>query len=157
MCAQTVRSKPRGLLRWFFRMPVWMFRFGFGGFMPWWIMLTTVGRKSGRPHRAVVDIVQRNGEAVYVVAAYGRGADWVRNLEANPSLKAQTGWRQFDAKSVFLSEADTSTFLLDFYRRRPTYSRSVMRAIGMKVDSEEDVRMAASRMLVVRIEKAWRT
>jgi len=51
MCAGGVRSKPRGLLRLFFRMPVWMFRFGFGGLMPWWIMLTTVGRKSGQPRR----------------------------------------------------------------------------------------------------------
>jgi hypothetical protein len=41
---------------------VWMFRLGFGGLVPWWIMLTTVERKSGKPRRAVVDIVQRNGD-----------------------------------------------------------------------------------------------
>jgi deazaflavin-dependent oxidoreductase (nitroreductase family) len=154
MCAQDVRSKPRGVLRWFFRVPVWMFRLGLGGFMPWWIMLTTVGRKSGMPHGAVVDIVQRDDDKIYVVAAYGRRADWVRNLEANPSLKGQVGWSKFDAEAVFLEEADKNAFLLDLYRRRLTYTRTAMRAIGVKLENEEDVRVAASKMLVVQIKKS---
>jgi deazaflavin-dependent oxidoreductase (nitroreductase family) len=154
MCAQDVRSKPRGLLRWLFRVPVWMFRLGLGGFMPWWIMLTTVGRKSGIPRRAVVDIVQRDGDKIYIVAGYGRHADWVRNLKANPSLKGQIGWSKFDAEAVFLEEADKSAFLLDLYRRRPTYARSATRAIGIKLENEDDVRTAASKMLVLQIRKA---
>jgi deazaflavin-dependent oxidoreductase (nitroreductase family) len=131
-----------------------MFRLGFGGFMPWWIMLTTVGRKSRKPHRTVVDIVQRDGDKIYVVAAYGRRADWVRNLKANPSLKGQIGWSRFDAKAVFLEEADRNAFLLDLYRRRPTYTRTAMRPIGVKLENEEDVRTAASKMLVLQIKKA---
>jgi deazaflavin-dependent oxidoreductase (nitroreductase family) len=154
MCAQDVRSKPRGLLRWLFRVPVWMFRLGLGGFMPWWIMLTTVGRKSGIPRRAVVDIVQRDGDKIYIVAGYGRHADWVRNLKANPSLKGQISWSKFDAEAVFLEEADKNAFLLDLYRRRPTYARSAMRAIGIKLENEDDVRTAASKMLVLQIRKA---
>jgi len=101
MCARGVRSKPRGLLRRFFRVPVWTFRLGFGGFMRSWIMPTTVGRRSSMPHRTVVDIVQREGDTTYV-AAYGRAADWIRNLEANRSLNADIGWREFDAKAIFL-------------------------------------------------------
>jgi deazaflavin-dependent oxidoreductase (nitroreductase family) len=154
MCAQDVRSKPRGLQRWLFRVPVWMFRLGFGGLMPWWIMLTTVGRKSGMPHRAVVDIVQRDRDKIYIVAGYGHRADWVRNLKANQSLKAQIGWSQFDANAIFLEEADKNAFLLDLYRRRPTYARTAMRAIGVKLENEEDVRTAASKMLVLQIKKS---
>ena len=140
-------------MRFFFRVPVWMFRLGFGGFMSWWIMLTTVGRKSGLPHRTVVDIVQRDGNKTYVVAAYGRRADWVRNLQANPSLEGQIGWDRFDAKATFLSEAERDAFLFDLYHQRPTYTRLVMRAIGVKLENEEDVRRAASKMLVLRIDK----
>ena len=89
-------------------------------------------------------LLERKDDATYVVAAYGRGAVWVYSLEANRSLSAQIGWRQFDAKAVFLSEAESTAFLVDLYRRRPTYSRSVMRAIRVKIESEEDVRTVAS-------------
>jgi deazaflavin-dependent oxidoreductase (nitroreductase family) len=131
-----------------------MFRLGFGGFMPWWIMLTTVGRKSGIPHQVVVDIVQRDGDKIYVVAGYGRRADWVRNLKANPFLKGQIGWSQFDGEAVFLEETDKNAFLLDLYRRRPTYARTAMRAVGVKLENEEGVRTAASKMLVLQIKKS---
>jgi deazaflavin-dependent oxidoreductase (nitroreductase family) len=153
MATEALRAKPRGLLRLFFRMPVWLFRLGLGGFMPWWVLLTTVGRKSGKLHRTVVDIVQRDGDAVYLIAAYGYRADWVRNLEANGVLKAQIGWRKFDARAAFLPREHAGNLLVDFYRRRPGYTRAVMRSVGVEIRDENDVRAGAAKMLVVRVDK----
>ena len=148
------RARPRGLLGWFFRMPVWLFRLGLGRFMPWWIMLTTVGRRSGRPRQNVVDVVKRDADAVYVIAAYGDRADWVRNLKANPSLKAQMRGHTFGARAVFLPGDEAGGLMVDLFRSRPAYVRAVLRAIGVQAASEEDVRNAGVNMLVVKIEKA---
>jgi deazaflavin-dependent oxidoreductase (nitroreductase family) len=147
------RSKPRGWLGWFFRMPVGLFRIGLGRFMPWWILLITTGRKSGRLRYNVVDVVKREGEAVFVLAAYGQQADWVRNLKANPSFKAQLGGRTFAARATFPSGAEAGQLMVELLRERPQYTRAVLRAIGVTSDREEDVRKAGERMLVVRIEE----
>ena len=40
-----------------------------------------------------------------------------------------------------------------FYRHRPAYTRAVFRAIGIQIKSEEDIRLAGARMLVVKIEE----
>jgi hypothetical protein len=50
--------RPGALLRWFFRAPVMLYRIGLGRLMFGQVMLTTVGRKSGQPRRAVVDLLK---------------------------------------------------------------------------------------------------
>jgi deazaflavin-dependent oxidoreductase (nitroreductase family) len=149
-----MKSKPRGLLRWFLRMPIWLFRSGLDRFMPGWIMLTTTGRRSGKPRRNVVDVARREGDTVYILAAYGEKADWVRNLKADSSLKAQIGGRKFDARAAFLPGEEAGDLMVALFRNRPAYVRAVLRAIGVQVANEEDVRRAGAGMLTVRIERA---
>jgi deazaflavin-dependent oxidoreductase (nitroreductase family) len=60
-------------------------------------LLETIGRHSGRPRvTPVCDGLQ--GDTFWVVAQHGRGADYVRNLEANPRVRvkgslSRGGWR----------------------------------------------------------------
>ncbi|MBH0779891.1 nitroreductase/quinone reductase family protein [Nocardia bovistercoris] len=54
------------------------------------LVLTTVGRKSGRPHRVVLTAPVTDGDAMIVVAS--RGGDpvdpaWLHNLRAEPSVR----------------------------------------------------------------------
>ncbi len=47
--------------------------------------ITTIGRKSGRPHRVEVALRQLNGQ-VYLLTTQGGPRDWAANLLANPEF-----------------------------------------------------------------------
>ncbi|MEV8022061.1 nitroreductase family deazaflavin-dependent oxidoreductase [Streptomyces sp. NPDC086554] len=65
------------------------------------LILTTIGRKSGR-QRSTPLIYQPYGDAVLVVASNG-GADapplWYRNLEANPEVQVQVKGDSYTARA----------------------------------------------------------
>ncbi len=57
------------------------------GVIPHTVMMTTVGRKTGRPHRLPVTLVQ-HGDQIWLVAPYGP-VDWVRNARAAGRVSLQ--------------------------------------------------------------------
>jgi deazaflavin-dependent oxidoreductase (nitroreductase family) len=64
------------------------------GYLPGTFVLETIGRSSGRPRRTPVG-GHLDGETLWVVAEHGRRANYVRNLESDPSVrvKARGRWR----------------------------------------------------------------
>jgi len=52
--------------------------------------LTTIGRRSGRPHRIEIWFAAHNGR-LYLRAGDRDRADWVRNLRANPRVTVELG------------------------------------------------------------------
>jgi deazaflavin-dependent oxidoreductase (nitroreductase family) len=121
--------------------------------MPAQVMLTTVGRKSGRPRRAVVDVLKHdsNTDTYYVVSAYGRSSNWYRNLEANPAIRAQVRWRRFPARATTLSRSEAEEVLLDYWRRHRRAARMLLRLVGLKANTEEEARAAAAEIKMVAI------
>jgi len=140
-------------MRWIYRAPVVLYRMGLGGLMFGQVMLTTVGRKSGRPRRAVVDVLKHDAASgtYYVVSAYGASSNWYRNLEANPEVRVQVGWRRFAARAIPLPEQEAEEIFLDFWRRHRLYVRTMFRLIGLRVATEEEARAAAGELKVVAI------
>ncbi|MFS2293339.1 MAG: nitroreductase family deazaflavin-dependent oxidoreductase [Actinomadura sp.] len=65
------------------------------------LLLTTVGRRSGKEHTTPL-IYQKEGDAYIVVASKG-GADdhpdWYKNLQANPEVKVQVKGDKFTARA----------------------------------------------------------
>jgi deazaflavin-dependent oxidoreductase (nitroreductase family) len=146
--------RPGVLGRLFFRAPIMLYRIGLGGLMPMQLLITTVGRRSGQPRRAVVDVL-RHGAATdtyYVVSAYGETSDWYRNLKANPAVCVQVRWRRFPARAAALPQDEAEELLVDYWRGHRLYARATMRLVGVKAASEEDVRAAAARLRVVAIK-----
>ena len=64
-------------------------------------ILETIGRKSGRPRRNPVTNGLDDG-VFWIVAEHGRGASYVRNIEANPRVRVRVGrrWREGTARIV---------------------------------------------------------
>jgi deazaflavin-dependent oxidoreductase (nitroreductase family) len=146
--------RPGRLFRLFARAPIMLYRIGLGGLMPMQLLLTTVGRKSGRPRQAVVDVLRHDAatDTYYVVSAYGARSDWYRNLQANPAVRVQVRWRKFPARAATLPKEEAEEVLLDHWRRHRLYSRVTLRLVGLKATSEEEVRAAAGQLRVVAIQ-----
>src|SRR5689334_21602138 len=54
------------------------------------LYLTTVGRRSGRPHRIEIWFAAQDGR-LYLLSGGRDRADWVRNLQANPRVTVELG------------------------------------------------------------------
>ncbi len=59
-----------------------------------WALLETTGRKSGLPRRVPIGDGLR-GDSFWIVTEHGWGADYVRNIQADPRVrvKARGRWR----------------------------------------------------------------
>ena len=55
---------------------------------PGYVLLETIGRRSGRPRRTPVGD-GRVGSTLWIVAEHGRRAGYVRNIEANPQVRVR--------------------------------------------------------------------
>ena len=149
------KGRPRGLLKLFFKTPVFLHKLG----IVWWIekftgaqwmLITTTGRKSGKPKQVMVDVMKYDKETdtYYVQAAYGARADWVRNIQANPVFHGQVGRRKFEARAVELTAGEGEEMLVAFYRNVPKYARTVMSLGGLKVKDEAELHQLARQMLL---------
>ena len=54
------------------------------------LYLTTVGRRTGRPHRIEIWFAAHAGR-LYLLSGGRERADWVRNLQANPQVTVELG------------------------------------------------------------------
>jgi len=52
---------------------------------PGWVVLTTIGRRTGLPRQTLLPCGRRDGEIV-VVSTYGWRSDWIRNLRKTPRV-----------------------------------------------------------------------
>ncbi|SPM27966.1 nitroreductase family deazaflavin-dependent oxidoreductase [Mycobacterium terramassiliense] len=102
------------------RAPTWIYRARAGAlFGSRILMLEHIGRKSGAPRYAVLEVVGHPGADAYLVASgFGRKAQWFRNIEANPRVRVYVGShapRRATARVLDRAEADRT---LAAYRER---------------------------------------
>jgi deazaflavin-dependent oxidoreductase (nitroreductase family) len=65
------------------------------GVAPWWVVLETTGRKSGRPRRVPLARGPVEGNVTWVIAVHGPHSGFVNNIEASPEvrLRLRGRWR----------------------------------------------------------------
>jgi len=97
-----------------------------------WIVLETRGRRTGKPHVVVLDVLHHDAERdrYYVQPAYGDAADWVRNVRREPRVTARVGARRFDARVRDVTGAEGAGVMLRFVRAHPWYARIVAWFVG---------------------------
>ncbi len=89
------------------------------------VLLETKGRRSGRARRTVVGL-HREGTRGWIVAEQGRHAAYVRNLEAEPSVRVRLGRRWVTGRARVLDDDDVDERLADF----PAAHRAAVRRFG---------------------------
>ena len=63
---------------------------------PQYLYLTTIGRKSGKPHQIEIWFV-KNAECYYMVTEDPAQSDWVKNIHHNPAVMFSIGSREAEA------------------------------------------------------------
>lgn len=71
------------------------------GIVPWWSLLETRGRKTGRPIRNPVGN-GLEGNTFWIVAEHGDEAGYVKNIKANPEVRVRVDgrWRTGIAQAL---------------------------------------------------------
>jgi deazaflavin-dependent oxidoreductase (nitroreductase family) len=97
-----------------------------------WIVLETVGRRTGRPHVVVLDVIDhdRASDRYYVQPAYGEAADWVRNVRRESRVTARVGSRRVRGRVRDVTGAEGADAMLRFMRAHPRYARVVAWFVG---------------------------
>ena len=151
-------TRPSGLLRAFYRMPVPLCR-RFGGAMralgfPW-IEVTTRGRKSGRPHTVLLDCLHEDPATgrYFVQAAYGMNADWVKNALAAGTLEASVGAERFAAKLEVVSAEESKSVAQKVLAGHPIYIRIVALFMGHRELSAEGLARWAEQFPTLAIRR----
>jgi deazaflavin-dependent oxidoreductase (nitroreductase family) len=90
----------RGTLnRLLFRTPLIWWRMGLAPLLGrWMLVLTTWGRKSGLPRHTMLSYALCQGR-LYLLPGWAGRSDWVRNLQADPSVTVQLGHSIFSASA----------------------------------------------------------
>ncbi len=149
---------PGGFTRLLYRAPIWLYRLGLGGLMGEKnVLLNHIGRISGKPRQAVVEVIHHDkGSNVYIVASgLGEKSDWFQNLMTHPDITIQLGRKRMAAHAERLPISQATEILLDYSHRNASGMRAFASMVGYHlVDYEEGVRFLISIMAVVSLSAA---
>jgi deazaflavin-dependent oxidoreductase (nitroreductase family) len=150
-------DRPGPVLRRLLKAPAWLYRMRLGWLLgSRFLLITHVGRRSGREYRTVVEVVGRlpvSGEYV-VMAGFGHTADWLQNLRAGGGREVTVGRRRFRPAVRELDEDEGSAVLAGYERRNrliaPVVRRVLSRLVGWRYTGTEDQRrrLVAERPLM---------
>jgi deazaflavin-dependent oxidoreductase (nitroreductase family) len=150
--SNTVTHPPTSRLpRWFLRSPEIIFRLHLDVLTPFWVMLITRGRTSGRPRPVVVDVARRVPGGLWVIAGDGWQAHWVSNLAADSHVTVQYRGRRMPGRALIDESIDPGDLAVRIYRDRPRYVRLIYRLMGEYIANETDVRRSMAGTLAVFI------
>jgi deazaflavin-dependent oxidoreductase (nitroreductase family) len=103
------------------------------------LRLTHVGRKSGRIHHTLVEVITydlTSRESV-VLSGWGERADWYRNIRANPPVQVATGADCYTPVCRFLDSSELYERLQIYVARNRAIRAIVLRALGLLLDGSE--------------------
>ena len=144
-------TPPTGVRRLFFRFPISLFRFGLGPLLGnRFLLLNHIGRRSGLPRQAVLEVIEAHRDQdIYLVASgWGPNSDWFQNLLKHPDVSIQVGRRRLPVTAEPLSPAESGKALARYARKYPTAARNLPRLIGIPSDgSEESFRDIGERLM----------
>jgi deazaflavin-dependent oxidoreductase (nitroreductase family) len=145
-----LRSRPTGVLRLAFRLPIYLYRLNLGWLLGHrFLLLVHLGRRSGLLHETVLEVLLHDPatrESV-VLSAWGEKADWYRNVGATPALEVRTGGQRYVPEQRFLAPEENHAVISDYGRRHPLAFRVFARVFGYPLEGTESARREVARSL----------
>lgn len=125
--------EPKGLTRWLFRLPIGLYQAGLGWLLGGrFIKITHIGRKSGKPHQVVVEVMRHDqaSDTYYVASGWGEKSDWYLNVMKNPRVNIQVGRRKTQAVAERVPPEVGEKEMLHYSLLHPGALKSLARFMG---------------------------
>lgn len=144
---KTSNYPPSGLLRILFRIPVYFYRVGLGWmFGKRFVLINHTGRKTGKQHQAVAEVVELEKETgnVIIVAGYGERTQWYKNLKKQLETTIQIGNQKYIVTIELISPHDGENIIARYLDKYGKLTGQLFSMIGYEWDgTEADARKIA--------------
>ena len=133
----TFPNPPRGIKAIPWRMPIWIYRLGFGWLLgEKALLLTHIGRKSGQPRQAVLEIVQAypSENRYLVVSGFGSRSHWYQNIKIEPRVTIQVGTKRINAIADQLEKKLAGDAMFAYAENFPGNLKTLSRILGYEID-----------------------
>jgi deazaflavin-dependent oxidoreductase (nitroreductase family) len=117
-------------------LPAWLYRLRLGGLLGRRFVLLTHHRPDGGEADTLIEVLRQDVDtgAVMVPAAWGDGAEWVRNVRARPEAKVMMGRERRVVRAEVLPVEEAAqewyVFATDYPARFERLTRLVLGAAG---------------------------
>lgn len=148
-------DRPGPIFKWLFKVPILYYKLGLGWMVGrMFLILTTTGRKSGKPRRTPLEYSYDPATDTYIImAGWGGKTDWFRNASANPQVEVWVGRRKFKARAERMTDSQAAAWLAEIIRLNPA-SKPIWERWGGEpiTDSPEVLQRVAQKFPAFRLE-----
>ncbi len=140
------RDHVGAVLRRLFRLPLFFQRIGLGILVPRNVLIiTTTGRRSGRPHRTPVEFGPgAGGHAYMVMSGWDGNTDWYRNARVDPCVRVWVHGAEWEARAVPVPDEEVALLLKQIAQAQPAANRMWSRWAGVEMDGSDAGYLAAA-------------
>lgn len=124
-----------------FRAPIALYRARLGWLLgSRFLLLHHIGRKSGLPRQAVLEVAGYNkvADTFTVASGFGPKSQWYQNLRAQPQVMIQVGRRRLLTTAVLLSPQASGERMVAYAHHHPTAAQNLMQLIGYETDGSDE-------------------
>lgn len=148
------RGSPKGFQRWLLRFPIYLYRLKLGFLLGHrFVMITHVGRKSGKRRKSVLEVVWIDQRLVYVAAAWGKSSDWYQNIRKTPEVTIHLTSRVYPGLARSVDEVLAHDVLIEYAVRHPRAFKALARLMvdNPGTTTDENVDKVAAVVPIVRL------
>ena len=132
---------PHGLMLFMLRAPLALYRLGLGGLLGQrFVRLSHVGRKTGKLHQTVVEVIghDTDTDAYFIASGWGYKSQWYQNLQAHPDIDVLVGRRHLHVHAQTLTPQAAARVLLAYRKRYPVAARELGRVMGIDLAEADE-------------------
>ena len=112
----------------------------------YFLLLTTSGRKSGKPRHTPLEYrYDPSDDSYFIMAGWGGNTDWFRNVTANPNVSAQVGRRKFTCRAERVGDEEVAAKMAETIRINPGSKLLWSRWAGEEVDDSPESLLRAAK------------
>ena len=133
-------ARPPAFMMPILKLPLLLYRTGLGWLLGYrFMLLTHVGRRSGKVRQAVLAVLSFDPKTRQVMAVSAWSAsDWYKNILKSPALRVDTGSSHYVPAYRALTPEEIAALFESYCSKYPIFSRMVCRIPDWKWDSSHE-------------------
>jgi deazaflavin-dependent oxidoreductase (nitroreductase family) len=135
------------VFKWIFKIPILYYKLGLGWMIgKRFLLLTTIGRKTGKLRHTPLEYVYNPQEDWYRIApGWGGNTDWYKNLLHHPRVSVQVGRRTFTAVTEPVPLEEAAESMMTVSKRHPSMDQVWGRWSDRPMDGTKESYIHAAR------------